>query len=137
MTSKQPIKVELTKMLKRDQQQKKANDQEYINSLSRSLIALDKAIFLAGNANRGYEDLTKAKTLIEAQLGAMGKTAGEIFAKDAVQPLSIDDVITLMQEQGLNLDTVIDACIKANGIIGVGLVTFRENVSAHIRSHHK
>ena len=72
--------ADLNKLLRDDMAIKKANDQQYINLLNSSLLALDEAIVLSGNANRDYRDLSKAKGLIEARLADMAKPPSEILS---------------------------------------------------------
>jgi len=40
-------------------------------------------------------------------------------------------------ESGISLNEVIDVVIKSNGLIGVGLVSFKEELNSHIDNHYR
>ncbi len=40
-------------------------------------------------------------------------------------------------ESGVSLKEVIDVVIQSNGLVGVGLVSFKDEINDHINSHHR
>ena len=45
------------------------------------------------------------------------------------------EIIKLLDDNKITLDDVIDAVIDANCIIGVGLITFGEQLEKHVQAH--
>jgi hypothetical protein len=40
-------------------------------------------------------------------------------------------------ESGVSLKEIIDVVIQSNGLIGVGLVSFQEDINSHIENHYR
>jgi hypothetical protein len=47
------------------------------------------------------------------------------------EPLTSNQIVDLMVENGIDLKNVLDAVIASNGIIGVGLITLGEDLQAY------
>ena len=46
-------------------------------------------------------------------------------------------ILDFLKDNNVDIEEVIDAIIKANGFVGVGLVTLEEYVVKAIKKHHK
>ena len=46
-------------------------------------------------------------------------------------------IVNFLKDNNVNIEEVIDAVIKVNGFVGVGLVTLEEYVVKAIKKHHK
>jgi len=47
------------------------------------------------------------------------------------------EIIKWLVDNGLVVEDVVDAIIKENGMIGVGLISFADAMKEHIQSHIK
>ena len=52
------------------------------------------------------------------------------------KPLTEAEIINLLINKQLTLTAVIDAVIKVNGIIGVGLISLSDGITIYIQEYH-
>lgn len=74
----------------------------------------------------------------KVQMLETNEIKSRFFVVEDIRPkLGVEEVKTLILEQGLDISTVIDAVIDLNGFIGVGLITLGDNLQSYCHNKIK
>lgn len=53
------------------------------------------------------------------------------------EKITPEEIEKLILERGLNVESVIDAVVKLNGFVGVGLISLADDIAGYIRNKIK